>query len=185
MEKDYTNLTDVELYSLLRDVKEKAERAFAELYNRYSPRIYNYCRRFLNDKDEAQDVYQETFIRFYQSAEKEKEMSNIPAFLIKIARNLCVNKKKRNKQNISLENIAELQEENRDEKDELMNLINISMELLPTDYKEAFLLREYEGMTYAEIAEITNISVSTVKIRIYRAKQKLRSILSPYMSEVN
>jgi RNA polymerase sigma-70 factor (ECF subfamily) len=59
------------------------------------------------------------------------------------------------------------------------------MEQLPTDYKEAFVLREYEGLSYQEIAELTESSLSTVKIRIFRAKQKIREILAPYVADLS
>jgi len=71
------------------------------------------------------------------------------------------------------------------EKKELLELITKAMETLPEDYKEAFVLREYEGLSYQEIADLTETSLSTVKIRIFRAKQKIREILAPYVAELS
>ena len=56
--------------------------------------IRSYTIRFLGQRDEAQDVYQETFIRFYESAQKDREMTNVPGYLLKIARNLCLNQRR-------------------------------------------------------------------------------------------
>ena len=70
------------------------------------------------------------------------------------------------------------------EKTELLKLITTALELLPDDYRESFVLREYDGLSYQEIAEITNSSMATVKIRLFRAKQKIRDILAPYLADL-
>ena len=86
MKNNYEQMSDNELYYLLNSDKKTAERAFSELYSRHSPRIYAYCRRFLGNREEAQDVYQEAFVRFFKSAKQQREMTNVPAFLLKIGR---------------------------------------------------------------------------------------------------
>ena len=68
---------------------------------------------------------------------------------------------------------------------QLLNLIKRALDLLPAEYREAFILREYEGMSYSEIAEMIGESLSNVKIRIYRAKQKIREILAPYLADIS
>ncbi len=176
--------SDIELYNLLDSEKKTSDRAFAELYNRLSPRVYAYCRRFLGNKEEAQDVFQEVFVRFFNSTKQKREMTNVPAFILRIARNLCVNAKRNERVNISYEDYMYIHDDDRDEKDELLNLIKKAIDLLPEDYREVFILREYDGMTYNDIAEITGESLSNVKVRIYRAKQKIREILQPYMKEM-
>ena len=184
MKPNFEQKEDIELYYLMRGGTKTSEKAFAELYIRYSPRIYAYCRRFLGNKQDAQDVFQESFVRFYQSSQQERVMTNIPAFLLKIARNLCVNFKKRTHKPVTLEDYIH-SEPDRHDKDELLNLIKTTLDLLPQEYRELFILREYEYLTYHEIAELTGISLATVKIRLFRAKQKIRDILAPYLSEID
>jgi RNA polymerase sigma-70 factor (ECF subfamily) len=65
-----------------------------------------------------------------------------------------------------------------------MNLIRSALELLDDSYREAFIMRFYEGLSYKEIAEITGDSVSSLKIRVMRAKDQVRSILSPYINDL-
>ena len=179
-------MSDIELYAALKLEKPSSEKAFAELYARYSPRIFAYCRRILGDYDRAQDAFQETFVKFFNSAQQEREMSNVPAYLLRIARNLCLNMQRSNKGHISLEEYHMPSSFDRShEKIELLSLITQAMETLPLDYKEAFILREYEGLSYQEIADMTESSLSTVKIRIYRAKQKIREILAPYIADIS
>lgn len=175
--------SDSELYYQLNKDKETAERAFAELYSRYSSRVFAYCRRFLGNKQDAQDVYQETFVRFFQSAQQDREMTNVPAFLLKIARNLCVNFKRKQKDNVSYEDYMVINN-NRNDKEELLNLIKMALDVLPDEYRDIFILREYQGLSYNEIADVTNISLASVKIRIFRAKQKIREILQPYLADL-
>lgn len=179
-------MSDIELYAALKLEKPSSEKAFAELYARYSPRIFAYCRRILGDYDRAQDAFQETFVKFFNSAQQEREMTNVPAYLLRIARNLCLNMQRSNKGQISLEEYhLPLSYDISHDKMELLSLITQAMEMLPLDYKEAFILREYEGLSYQEIADMTESSLSTVKIRIYRAKQKIRDILAPYIADIS
>ncbi len=186
MNDEIEKLSDNELFKLLSKKGTESEYAFLEIYRRYSGRIFAYCKRFLGNKEDAMDVFQDTFVNFYQSADKEREMTNLPAFLLRIARNLCLNLVRQNRKTTHLEDYMRF-ENNLDsaENDELLDMIKIAVQQLPEDYREAFILREYEGMSYQEIAEFLNISLPLVKIRIFRAKEKLRQILAPYISELS
>ncbi|MBE0644366.1 MAG: RNA polymerase sigma factor [Bacteroidetes bacterium] len=145
--------------------------------------MFAYCLRFLGHRDEAQDVYQETFIRFFESAQKDREMTNVPGYLLKIARNLCLNQRRNKKQTVEFEDYQSLVLPSTTEKTEFLQLITTALDMLPEDYREVFVLREYEGLSYAEIADIVGASLSNVKVRIFRAKQKIRDILAPYITE--
>jgi len=182
MKRNFEQYNDIDLYNMLKSEKKIAEAAFAELYNRYSSRIYAYCRRFLGNREDAQDVYQETFENFLESAKETREMTNIPAFLLKIARNLCVNVRRKDKKAVSFEDYM-VPEGNPEKDDELINLVKTAIDLLPEDLKDMFILREYDGLSYTEIVEVTGNPMTTVKIRLYRAKQRIREILSPYFND--
>jgi RNA polymerase sigma-70 factor (ECF subfamily) len=186
MGKNFDEYSDTELFYMLCDSKEVSEKAFAELFARHSPRVFAYCKRFLSTKEEAEDVFQETFIKFHQSASLERVMTNVPAFLVTIARNLCVNQKRREKVAISFEDyMAQDVVDTSNEKNELLDLIKMAIELLADEYKEAFILREYDGLSYQEIGTITGVPLTTVKVRIHRAKVKIREVLTPYLAEMS
>jgi RNA polymerase sigma-70 factor (ECF subfamily) len=186
MGNNFDEYGDTELFYKLCDAKEVSEKAFAELFARHSPRVFAYCKRFLSTKEEAEDVFQETFIKFHQSAAKERVMTNVPGYLLMIARNLCVNQLRREKKAVSYEDyMAYDGEDTTNEKNELLDLIKMAIELLPDEYKEAFILREYDGLTYQEIVNITGVSLTTIKVRIHRAKVKIREVLSPYLAEMS
>lgn len=182
----YSSLSDAELFERICKRTSDAEHAFNELYNRYSPRIYAYCLKVLGNKDEARDVFQDTFIRFYKSASEERNMTNIAGFLLTIARNLCLNHKRDTRPTNALDGL-ELPAPAHGtsyEESELLNLISVALDLLDAEHREAFVLREYDGLSYQEIGEVVGTNEATAKTRAFRAKQKLRQILMPYLQDL-
>lgn len=113
-------------------------------------------------------------------------MTNTPAFLLRIARNLCVNAVRKDRGHASFEEymVGEKDPHTSGDK-ELLDLIKDAISQLDDKYREMFILREYDGLSYLDIAEVTGEPVSTVKVRIHRAKQKIREILQPYIEELS
>lgn len=187
MNKKLEEYSDSDLFYMLCDDKKTAEKAFSELYARHSSMIYAYILRFIGNKDEAQDVFQEAMIRFHQSASKDRDMTNVPGFMMTIARNLCVNAKRSTVTSVSFEDYMAFHDEDRkkQEKDEQLELIKMALDLLPDEYRETFILREYQGYSYKDIAELTGESLTNIKVRIHRARNKIREILKPYLKEIN
>ncbi len=181
----YGDLDDGGLYTCLTAGGSEAELAFAELYSRYSHRIYGYCMTMLGHAEEANDVFQDTFVKFYNSAVKGQTVANVPGYLFRIARNLCLNHKRDSKVTIEFDEIQFLSFDDSYEKKELLKLLQTSIDLLEDEYREALILREIYGMNYAEMAEITEDSIPALRNRVWRAKDKLREILSPYLSELS
>lgn len=185
-----THQTDLELFAQLSGEKSSAEAAFAILYQRFAPRVFAYCRRILGDYERAQDAFQESFIKFYNAARHERPMTNVAAFLLRIARNTCLNYQ-RLKPGLSQPPVQFVDDYHAPndpysyENQELLKLVTMALELLPENYREVFVLREYDGLSYAEIAEITNTSTANVKVRIFRAKQQIREILAPYLEDLS
>ena len=174
---------DTELYTLLCDETRK-EAAFTELYSRYSQRIYLYCRKILGDDQAARDIFQDTFIRFLNSADATRDMTNVPAFLLRIARNLCLNwKRDHGSRTVEFSELAIGTHDRQVESRELAGLITMALDLLPDDHREALVLQMYQGMSYEEIGEELNVPVSTVRNWVVRAKKKMREILAPYFAE--
>lgn len=189
MNQNYQQLEDSKLFELLSEDNETAEGAFTELYNRYSPRIFAYCRRFMSTFEEAQDVYQETFLKFLNSGRQAKEtgkrIDNVMFYLLLIARHICINVKRNEHKTYEFNEEIDAPYENHEDQDELLNLIKVGLELIPSEYKEIFILREYDGLSYTEIAELTNMTISTVKVKLHRARIKLREVLAPYMEDLS
>ena len=184
MKNKLSKLTDKELYSALTGEKSLAEASFAEIYFRHSDRIYAYCLRVTGNDDDARDVFQDTFINFYNSVKDNAKVDNLSAYILRIARNLCLNYKRDVKINIELDDINYLTNDESYENKELMQLIARALDLLDFEYREAFILRLYQGLSYKEIGDITGESMSTVKNRVWRAKDRVKTILLPYLEDL-
>ncbi len=192
----FSSHTDLALCALLRGEhhervqQREHELAFQELYNRHSPRLYAYVLKMTGDPQQAKDLFQEAFMRFYKTVQDPEKsldiaMTNVPAFLLRIARNLHLNAKRDAKPTVELEDFhLSVSSANDHAQAELLQLISSALELLDHEHREAFVLREYDGMSYAEIAEITGTNEATAKTRAFRAKEKIRKILQPYLDDV-
>jgi RNA polymerase sigma-70 factor (ECF subfamily) len=185
MAREIAHHTDAELYRLMRNGDRTSGNAFDELYRRLAPRVFKYCRRIIGNQELAEDIFQETFVRFYGSAATEREMTNVMAYILRIARNLSLNARNSKYYGlVSLEGIELHERENHYENRELAEIVAAAVECIQIEFREAFVLREYDGLSYADIAEVLDISISTVKIRIYRAKQAIRKIIAPYLADL-
>ncbi len=177
---------DLELYARLAADEPVAQAALSTLYRRYSQRIYTYCRKILGDNQTAEDLLQEAFVKLYETGKHGRPIENFPAYLMTIARNLCLSHRARSRrQFVEVEDFHLSFRDVPYEQKELLQLIQTSLELLPEDYREAFVLREYNGLTYNEIADVIGESIDVVKVRIFRAKKKLRDVLAPYLEDLN
>ncbi|MBR9977317.1 MAG: RNA polymerase sigma factor [Bacteroidetes bacterium] len=161
---------------------------FDALYASYDRRVFAYCIYVVGDHDLANDIYQEVFIKAYQALHTLRDEAKEANWLFRIARNECLNamksRQRNDKRHISLDSSPEpgIQGDGmttRDAHDHLRKAIN----QLPTEYREALLLAEFEGFSLKEIAEITGASLSNVKVRIHRAKQKLYTLLEPILND--
>lgn len=178
--------SDIELYHRAASGGEGAAKAFEDLYDRLAPHVYRYCRRVLGNETLTQDVFQETFLRLYSSMDPGRRMTNVRGYVIRIARNLCLSARSSKHYGLSPlpDELPSLTTRDEYERKELLEVFRSVVECLPMPYREPLVLREYDGLSYQEIAEILDISVATVKIRLYRAKQSIRKQMSPALGEM-
>lgn len=184
----YTQRSDIDLLSAF---KAGEERAFAELYNRYKSEIYTFCLRMLGgNTGEAGDAFQESFIKVYEKAATFTYGENVRGWVYMIARNVALNYYRTKRPEETIEFHQELESTERQlspefygEQRSLRDTLEEAIARLPHEFREPFILREFDGHGYPEIAEITGASLSLVKIRIHRAKQRLRKMLAPIMAE--
>ncbi len=185
MNVNFSTLTEDDLIGFVRGTHDDSEKAFTEIYKRYAAMIHAYCACMINNQQQVEDIFQDTLIRFYQNVRHDCRKINIRGYLITIARNLCLNYKRDRKLTVPIENLEFLIETYQpNERNELLELMTMAMNLLDFDYREAFVLREIDGMTYEQIAEVCNISVANARKRAFRARKKMKAILNPYFSDV-
>lgn len=178
------NYSDIKLIELMKGKRKSRDEAFKEIYLRYSRLIHGFINTYIKDSDAAEDIFQDTFIKFFDIAQK-KEIRNIQAYLLTSSKNLCLNYLRGRKSNIEI-NEAILSENNDIvEKNEMLELILSSLDLLDDIYKQCFILREFEGLSYNEIGEKLDISGDNAKVRTLRAKRKIIEILQPYLKDLS
>lgn len=185
MKVQLTNLSDEEVFELLGSRKKSVARdAFEELYGRYSTKIYNYCRKILNNENSTSDAFQETFLKVIEASKEGKVMTNFAGYIIRVARNLCLNEKENIRNTmIYVEDLQLLSTQLKDDK-ELNEIISVALDSLPFEYRECLILKEFLNFSYNEIAEMLDTTMPIVRIRIHRAKEKLKDLLAPYSNEV-
>lgn len=177
--------------SLIEAFQEGDEFAFVSLYNRYKGPVYAFCVKMLLNKELAQDVLQETFLRVYENRERLMNSSSFKAWLFTIARNQCLNQMRRMHTQVPLQDgtTASLLEHVAEtpgtklEKSERIALVNHFLAQLKPDYREVLILREYQNLTYDEIAAITRSTLSAVKSRLFKARRKLAEVMKASMTE--
>jgi len=167
--------------------KENQIIEFTILFNKHKKRIYNYALKMLNDKMRADDIVQDVFIKLFENLNSIHNKQSIKFWLFKTARNemMTFYRNTKNKkfitesvdiENFEIENKTSLADEI--ENAELKNLILNELDNMNDDFREVFLLKEYSGLSYKEIASLLNIDDELVKSRLYKARQKLINKIS-------
>ena len=162
------------------------ELAFVALYNRHKGAVFAFCAKMLLDRAAAQDVMQETFVRVYENRERLLVASSFKAWVFTIARNQCLNALRRAGRHEPLdpETLAGPSAETPFGdllKSEQVALVNRFLQALSPEYREVIVLREYQNLSYEEIAAVTRSTVSAVKSRLFKARRKLGEHLQPWL----
>lgn len=153
------------------------EGAFRVLLDRHQGAVYQFARRFLGDAQEAGDISQETFLRLYRSADRYRPRASLRAYLLRIARNLCIDHV-RKKRPEPMEQPPE--QTNREtpldllERAQTMEALLSAVDDLPENQRAAILLRHDQGLRYTEIAETLGTTVGAVESLLVRARRTLR-----------
>jgi RNA polymerase sigma-70 factor (ECF subfamily) len=166
--------------------------AFNELVLAYQHQVYNLAYRILGDPASAGDAAQETFISAFQNIARFRGGS-FRSYLLRIVSNRCYDELRRRKRRpaTSFEDFGEEADEETNpalingrerpeeyaERQEMARVIQAGIETLPPDQRVALVLSDVQGLSYEEIAEVTDVSLGTVKSRLARARGKLRDYL--------
>ncbi len=167
--------------------------SFDVLVDRYKNRLLNFVFRFVKDYDVAEDIVQETFLRVFRKRRDYKAIANFSTWIFTIAGNLAKSELRRRKRwkFLSLDSFSD-NEKSFELPDTGMGpdrvtavrlldeQVQKAIDSLHDKYKEALILRDVEGMSYKQIAEIMSIPVGTVKSRVNRARLKLQKKLKEH-----
>ena len=181
------DLTDMDILS---EVSAGKVDAYGKIVGRYHGRLYNFIYRFVGDRETAEDIVQETFLRAFRKRDEYRAIANFSTWLFTIAGNLAKSELRRRKRwrMISAERDEETDtgmelpdESARPDKVAESSIADVQIQnainSLPNNYRQVILLRDVEGMSYQEISEIVDCPVGTVKTRVNRARLKLQQKL--------
>jgi RNA polymerase sigma-70 factor (ECF subfamily) len=173
-------------------------RAFEVLLSRHRKPVYNFILRFVGDKETAEDLLQEAFMRVIKGAEAYKRQAKFTTWLYTIARNLCVDQTRRRKHRkhasldapmdtsddsgTLLDVIAshEMASDRKSVNKQLHATMQRAIEGLSEEQREVFLMREFLDMPFKQIADVVGVPENTVKSRMRYALEKLRLELDEY-----
>jgi len=176
----------LEQAELNRDIIEKSKRGNREaqyqLYRQYSRAMYNVASRMMNNREEAEDMLQESFTEAFRRLESFRYESTFGAWLKRIVVNKCINEIKRRRAKLEFfEDMSPFQGKPEDSEDYGPGLtveqVRKAMEQLPKGSRMIFSLYLLEGYDHQEISQILDISESNSKTQYMRAKQRIREIL--------
>lgn len=181
-------MTDEEL---IQAASEGDENAFKTLIQRYQARVATTVKGMLGNCPEAEDVGQETFIRFYNNLTNFRGDASVGTYLTRIAINLSLNELKRRKRKslIFFRKLSDEDFEIADEKagsdlNDNKELVQQAIQKLEPKFRSVVVLRLMDGYSTAETAEILKLPLGTVLSRLARGQQKLKEILLPYLGDL-
>jgi RNA polymerase sigma-70 factor (ECF subfamily) len=162
---------------MLEFQKGKTE-AFEELFRRYLHPVYGFFRRRLNNLSRAEDLAQETFIVILRGTARYEKRAMFRTYLYAVALKLLWSERRRElREAASVPNVEELTQAG----DAAGSLwIRDAFSRLDDDHREVLMLREYEQLSYEEIAELLRVPINTVRSRLFRARAGLKALLEPH-----
>jgi RNA polymerase sigma-70 factor (ECF subfamily) len=167
--------------------------AFEWLVRTHQDRVYDFCVRMLADREEASDLAQEIFVSIHANLDKFRRDAKLSTWIFRIARNHCINRLKylRRRGRGHVEEVGSVPEATLAEAapaarkpDELIDaqreqeLIQKAIARLDEAQRSLVVLRDIEGLSYEEIAEVTDLPMGTVKSRIHRARERLAELVA-------
>ncbi len=173
-------------------------RAFTELVVRYQTRLLNFVYRTIGDRERAEDLVQEVFVRVHRHLHRFDQAKKFSTWIYTIASNLAKNELRNRSRNplVLFQTIRKQWEEDHRplqfedtsarpddlfRKRHLRELVDWAVKKLPEHHRVVFVLRELEGKSYEEIAEITSCNLGTVKSRLNRARSNFAAIIAPHI----
>ena len=167
--------------------------AFEMLVEAYQKKIFNLAYRITGNYDDAGDLAQEALIRIFKSIANFKEQSTFSTWVYRITTNVCLDdiRKKKNRRVLSLDEEIHVEDgemkrqimsddplpDEIAEREELRSIVSSAIDSLPEEQRLVISLRDIQGLTYDEIAEVLDCPSGTVKSRINRARQALKNVL--------
>lgn len=179
-----------DIYALIERIKNGDRGAFMTVTQVYQKKVFLLAYSFFRNRDDALDIVQETFLRFFQKVNMFRRGENFQNWLLQIAKNLCIDYYRKNhKKNQDLmvnTPVEEMNLSSQNGKDplkasDLKSIFSTCIKKLADKQRMIFVMKHYNQLKYKEISEVLGISLGTVKSLHFKAVQNLRSLMTPYM----
>ena len=169
-------------HGVLRKAQRGDERAFNLIVRAYEQPVYNYVLRLVGDRSLAEDLTQEVFLRVYQGLPGFSDRSRFTTWLFQVTKNRVLDElralERRPRAVVALDDIPPLEAVDQPlERTETIDAVWRAVESLTVDLKMALLLRDVVGLSYTEIADSLEITLATVKWRIFKAREEVQLAL--------
>jgi RNA polymerase sigma-70 factor (ECF subfamily) len=138
--------------------------------------MFRFILKNIKDEDKARDIVQDSFEKLWRNIENVNNQK-VKSYLFTTAYHTMIDLIRREKRKEDFENVNVKEYSHSEQYSDLKEVLNIALTKLSDIQRSVILLRDYEGYSYAEIAEITNLNESQVKVYIYRARKKLKSFI--------
>ncbi len=192
-------MTDEELVTRCKAELPRDTRSYEQLVQRHMNRVYSIVYRVVNNKEEAEDITQEVFVKVFNGLKKFDQKSTFSTWVFRIATNSALDafdKMKKQSKNTSLVNTHSAEEEAVDAltlqasptlgpeekavQSELRECIHRVLKNLDLEHRRVLLLRDFEDLSYDEIAEVMQAKLSAVKMRIHRARLAFQAVFNRF-----
>ena len=185
-------------FDLIRAINSGQTEKFQDLVKRYEQKLYNFSLRMCRNASDAEDMIQDTFLNVFKYLKNFRHETKFKNWLYKVAASTCIKKRRKSKfapdRELSLDEFLPDDEAEKPDSvpewamlpldkllnEELSSVINKTILTLPKKYRVVIILRDIEGFSTAETAQILNLSPSNVKVRLHRARLFLRDKLKGY-----
>jgi len=185
-------------FDLIQAINSGQAEKFHDLVKRYEQKLYNFSLRMCRNPSDAEDMIQDTFLNVFRYLKNFRYETRFKNWLYKVAASTCIKKRRKSKfapdKELSLDEFLPNDEAEKPDKvpewamlpldkllnEELSGIINETILALPKKFRVVIVLRDIEGFSTAETAQILNLSPSNVKVRLHRARLFLRDKLKGY-----
>ncbi|RME60246.1 MAG: sigma-70 family RNA polymerase sigma factor [Candidatus Dadabacteria bacterium] len=186
---------------LVRDLRQGKANSYSELIEKYSEKVFSLAFRMTRNQEDAQEVLQDVFVTVFRKIKGFEGKSSFSSWLYRVTVNAALMKLRKNRQDKSLllDDVICSDEEHTtllkateiytaDEvtlRRELAKIISDAIEKLPLEYRAVFVLRDVDGLTNREVADILSLTVPAVKSRLHRSRMMLRELLKDTYKEIS
>lgn len=187
-------MSAIDDYQLIQSIKNGEPRAYAILVDRYKDLVYTLAYRMVRNREEAEEVAQDSFVKVYKSLDKFKGDSKFSTWIYRIAYNTSLDRIKKNKKHYNDVPINDYTYNQLDTIDnalenmisaEKSKMIKDCIQKLPEESGVLLTLFYFDELSLEEISKIVNIEANTVKVKLFRARKKLAVVLESYLYPKN